>query len=329
MLNALDKSTVDIKDPQRLRDLAHLSLARIYYSGAIRLNPETNVPTVGEEPLNVAFKYWNQVSQDGEYWLEAQYEQAWAFFMAGDYSGALGTVHTIRSPFIDEWQYPEVDILESVIYYANCNYEAAMINTARFNRRFVPMKADLEKLLLKYKKRPPEAWLELLMQLRVHKTQLASELAGSVWRDRALLRNYEYVQAIDGEQRRLARLPSTLRDSNLGQRVRTELIDARHRFVVAMVNRAISYFDDFTGRIYALVRDGERMFVSNLMSANSRRGGSPPRMDALAPNGVVTTDDDHIRWPFDGEYWRDELGTYRQTIINTCGRSLHGLRNLL
>jgi hypothetical protein len=25
-------------------------------------------------------------------------------------------------------------------------------------------------------------------------------------------------------------------------------------------------------------------------------------------------------WPFDGEYWRDELGFYRQVVVSKCGK---------
>ena len=30
--------------------------------------------------------------------------------------------------------------------------------------------------------------------------------------------------------------------------------------------------------------------------------------------GVVNPDEEHVLWPFDGEYWRDELGFYRQVV---------------
>jgi len=36
--------------------------------------------------------------------------------------------------------------------------------------------------------------------------------------------------------------------------------------------------------------------------------------------GVVKPDEEHVLWPFDGEYWRDELGFYRQVVISNCGR---------
>ena len=35
---------------------------------------------------------------------------------------------------------------------------------------------------------------------------------------------------------------------------------------------------------------------------------------------IVKPDEEHVIWPFDGEYWHDELGFYRQTITSKCGR---------
>ena len=34
----------------------------------------------------------------------------------------------------------------------------------------------------------------------------------------------------------------------------------------------------------------------------------------------VRVDEEHMVWPFDGEYWRDELGFYRQQVTSRCGR---------
>jgi hypothetical protein len=36
--------------------------------------------------------------------------------------------------------------------------------------------------------------------------------------------------------------------------------------------------------------------------------------------GIVKPDEEHMLWPFDGEYWRDELGFYRQVVESACGR---------
>ena len=36
--------------------------------------------------------------------------------------------------------------------------------------------------------------------------------------------------------------------------------------------------------------------------------------------GVVKPDEEHVLWPFDGEYWRDELGFYRQVVTSKCAK---------
>jgi hypothetical protein len=36
--------------------------------------------------------------------------------------------------------------------------------------------------------------------------------------------------------------------------------------------------------------------------------------------GHVEVDSEHVIWPFDGEFWRDELGYYRQEVTFKCGR---------
>jgi hypothetical protein len=48
------------------------------------------------------------------------------------------------------------------------------------------------------------------------------------------------------------------------------------------------------------------------------------RVRAAAQGGrarlTVEPDEEHVIWPFDGEYWRDEIGSYRQEILSECGR---------
>jgi hypothetical protein len=41
---------------------------------------------------------------------------------------------------------------------------------------------------------------------------------------------------------------------------------------------------------------------------------------AQSTGGSVEVDSEHVVWPFNGEYWRDELGYYRQEVTYKCGR---------
>src|SRR5690606_29938178 len=133
----------NVEDADRMRDLANLSMARTMYSASIQLDPETNAPTIREDALSAAVKYWNEVDEDSEYWLDAHFEAAWAYYMAGQYTRALGNIHTLKSPYFPKAFYPEADILKAIIFFFNCDYESATTVVARFNTKTPPLKEKL------------------------------------------------------------------------------------------------------------------------------------------------------------------------------------------
>jgi hypothetical protein len=40
----------------------------------------------------------------------------------------------------------------------------------------------------------------------------------------------------------------------------------------------------------------------------------------VADQTRIVPDDEHLYWPFDGQYWKDELGYYRFKIRSVCTR---------
>ena len=133
ILGAIDEGDVEVEDEARMRDLAYLSMARTYYSASVKLDEQPTRRRSTQTRLSAAVKYWNKVDVASEYWLDALFEESWAYFMAGDYSHALGNIHTIEAPYFPHSYYPEADVLKAVIYFANCQYD-----DATHDRREVP-----------------------------------------------------------------------------------------------------------------------------------------------------------------------------------------------
>ena len=107
-------------------------MARTYYSASDQASTRTTRRRIDSTKLSAAVKYWNKVDVGSEYWLDALFEESWAYFMAGDYPHALGNIHTIEAPYFPNSFYPEADILKAVIYFTNCNYDDATTIVARF-----------------------------------------------------------------------------------------------------------------------------------------------------------------------------------------------------
>jgi hypothetical protein len=326
--SAIDDGVEGVEDEGRVRDLAYLSMARTYYSASIKLDAETNTPSIDEKKLSAAVKHWNQIDESSEYWLDALFEESWAYFMAGQYPKALGNIHTIQSPYFPGAFYPEADILKSVIYFSNCNYEAATTVVARFNKRFVPIQEELQKVLARFKgEQQTEPFFKFLLSVRDDTADLPPSISGIVkssMSDRQLLRGIEYVRVLDEEMARFQQAPAKFKASGLGNQVQEVLKIARDLAVEDAGNLARSRYQRNLEELDEHLRNGEKILID--ITAAQRN-----ELDqAIAANqvsqqeskifGIVKPDEEHMLWPFDGEYWRDELGFYRQVVESACGR---------
>jgi hypothetical protein len=325
---ALEEGVEGVEDEDRMRDLSYLSQARTFYSASIRLEAETNAPVVDEKRLSAAVKYWNKIEPASEYWLDALFEQSWAYFMAGDYPRALGNIHTIQSPYFPHSFYPEADVLKAVIYFSNCNYDAATIVVARFNKKYVPIKDELEKILKRFKgANQEEPFFKFLIDVREGKANLSPTIRPIVegaLSDRQLLRNIEYVRVLDEEMGRYRKSPAAFRSSALGNQVEDSLKLARDLAVRQAGELALSRYQRNVDELNEHLRNGEKILIDitaaqrNLLDEKIQKGQVSKAEAKIY--GVVKPDEEHVLWPFDGEYWRDELGFYRQVVESACGR---------
>lgn len=325
---AIAEGTKGVEDEDRMLDLAKLSMARTYYSASIRLDPETNAPTIDETKLSAAVKYWNEVEENSEYWLDAHFEEAWAYFMAGQYTRALGNIHTLNAPYFPNAFYPEADILKAVVYFTNCDYDRATIVVARFQQKTQPVKEELEKVLQKYKgENQDEDFYKFLIQVREGKANInetVQPIVESALSDRNLLRNIEYVRLLEEEEKRFKKAPPTFQNSAIGSQVEQSLELARTLAMKKAGKLARQRYQRYVDEMGEHIRNGDKILIDivaakrNLLDQAITEGQVSAAESKLF--GVVNPDDEHFMWPFDGEYWRDELGFYRQEVQSACGR---------
>lgn len=325
---ALAEGVEGVEDERRMQDLAYLSQARTYYSASIKLDAETNAPSVDEKKLSAAVKYWNQIDVTSEYWLDALFEQSWAYFMAGDYPRALGNIHTIEAPYFPGAFYPEAQILKAVIYFANCNYEAATTVVARFNKKYVPIRDELRKVLRNYEgEGKSEQFYKFLLQVQSGKADLPPAIKGIVEHslsDRQLLRYIEYVKLLDKELETFNKAPGSFRTAGLGGYIQDRLGEARQAAIRSAGELAKSRYRRNIAELEEHLNNGEKILIDitaaqrNLLDEKLKAGQVSSAESKIF--GVVNPDEEHVIWVFDGEFWRDELGFFRQVVQSACGR---------
>lgn len=309
VLHALDEGVEGIEDEDRMADLAWLELARIYYS---------------TRHFDSAIESWNHVDVDSEYWLDALFEESWAYFVTQDYPRALGNIHTLHSPYFRNAWYPEAMVLKAVIYFSNCRYDEAEEVVAQFNERYSVLRPELERFLQQYQDDP--SFFRFLRDVRSGHANLPNRLrpvVESAFSDRTLLRNIEYVTQLESEERRHGQMPAAFRNSSVGARILQDISVAKSFAIESAGTLARGRYTRVVEELSDLENQATAILIEIL---NARRGQLSQEMQNQQVTAAesrarrVTADEEHDIWPFNGEYWRDELGFYRQQITSRCGR---------
>ncbi len=324
IIEAIDEGdAAGVEDPARMRDLAWVSLARVYYTAANKVNAEGEREVDGVL-LGNAVEAWTKLDTESEYWLDAIFESSWAFFLADEYSRALGNVHTLYSPYFKQAFYPEALVLKAVVFFTNCQMSNATAIVQLFHEKYDPVKVKLDELLEKYQDNAQ--FFEFLKQIREGRATLPAEIQGivaSALSDRAVLANLEYVALLEQEEKNLQKSPEQYRNSSLGARILQDIlvaksfaIDQAGEIAKARYQRLVAEMQDLSNQVDTVeieVLNYERGQLGQELQQQMTAAGT-------STGGDVVVSSEHDVWPFRGEYWRDELGYYRQQVTYRCGR---------
>ncbi len=324
IIEGIDQGVSGIEDTQRMRDLAWLSLARVYYTASNRTDAETGEREVDGRLLGNAVEAWNRIGTGSEYWLDALFEESWAFFLADEYSRAMGNIHTLYSPYFDDAYYPEALVLKSVIFFSACQVDNAEAMITQFHERYDPVQSELQTTLEQFQDN--QAFFDFLQRVRAGEANLSPRIRGIVassLSDRTLLRNLEYVRLLEAEEARLNQSPDEFKNSSLGGRILQDIfvaksfaVDQTGDLARGRYNRLIEELSELMNQV-----DTVELEIATYTRGQLSQEMQQQQTEVARSGGLnVEVDEEHQMWPFDGEYWRDELGFYRQQVTSQCGR---------
>jgi tetratricopeptide (TPR) repeat protein len=297
---------------RRLREQAFLQLARIHYE---------------HKQNRYAIFYYDRMPWGGDSWLEGLWESSYAHYRIGDYEKALGNLLTLQSPYFrDEW-FPESWILKAIIYYENCRYPEALAILDEFHQNHEGVYRELERLT--GSQTQPAAFYDLIEDVQKHRAargQLMRRILKVAFTDRTLERLNGSILEVERETEVLGSRSSGLRDafrsSALARDLRDRLQRERRRLVEEAGARARAKLEYERDALRDLLQQALRIKIEvarNQREALEAQLGGGARAEALRDYRYsVAVSDEHLYWPYDGEFWRDELGTYTYTLTKGC-----------
>lgn len=309
-----DRSPGEARVADATRDLAFMQLARIHY---------------GARQNRFALYYYGKIERGKPQWLEALFESAWANYRIGQYEQALGNLITLSSPFFRDEYFPEALILKAVIYYENCRYAESTAIVREFERRYKPVYDALDDLTRKNM----EAADYYAVLADIQKKNRAARKSGQspdlilervlklALSDKDLKNTNESIIELENELDSERTHPS-LNNTELARHTQDLLKKQRAGLIQKAGLMAKAKLEQEQGELRTLLGNGERIkfetttkekeFLEEQLQAGGRRAIIKKYRYSVAVN------DDQLYWPFQGEFWRDELGTYSYTLTKGC-----------
>lgn len=300
-------------ESEALREAAFFQLARTHF---------------GAQQPSFSIFYYGKVDRDSYAWLDALYEASWAQFRLGAYEKALGNLLTLHSPFFTDQYYPESLILKAVIYYENCRYPEAKEILADFLKRYEPVLEALNGLTNQQK--TSAQYYEALENLRgkdlaetdTTKAAILAQVLEIALSDPELKRLDASFKEVDAELKSLPAQGGGLPSSKLSKRLEDQLAKTREVLLKDAGRAVKNQLERERENIKTLVQQAIRIDIETSRSEQERIEGQL-RAESSRPNEtekefIEWADDEKLVWPFEGEYWRDELGTYELTLAHSC-----------
>jgi hypothetical protein len=288
--------------------LSYMALARVFYEVGL---------------YDVALYYYQKIPRDSSRHAEALFEQAWSYFVKNDYKRALGTFHTLHSPYYDEWYFPDLYILESTVYLNLCRYDYSKQALAKFQKEYLDKRPRLQKFLNETNE-PKAYWNKLTGAYDkdgiARSGTVPKMFVNAVLNDLEFFNIYKQIQTLQNEKDALQANIDELGD--FGQEVLDRVnnqLDTKVNEGGILVRQKLSQIDqelqNWETKATQISFDIDSEERSQLEQELQNKEAKQTQDQGTT---LMVVADDWQRWPFEGEYWFDEVANYRSQQSSQC-----------
>ncbi len=291
---------------EKTRDLCYGKRERMTLGELARLNLARSVYSSGDVERSV--ELYAQFVSTSPHWLTILLEASWPLMRMNDTTVSLGNLHTVLSPFYREDLVGEGYILRATILYTQCKYEEMRRTLSQFFTIYDPvirsMQAENNSLA------SPEAYGKAF----ISEKGLTRALVNYAKRDPGITEMLVVHKALRDERRNLARY-----SRNEHTRRFMGIIDEMEKSLIAQLGVALQNLHK--RKLAELLEQREQAnylkveIVTGEKELIEGQKGLPPKRVVDVETSVAPG---YNFWPYFGEYWEDELGSFVYTTESSC-----------
>jgi hypothetical protein len=283
---------------------------------------------------NEAIDLYRRISKSDVFYRESLVELSWSLFRAGKFRSALSPLQSLQTPFYENFYQPESLLLHAIILLFSCQYEDAIANYQSFEKNYLPAMARLQ------------AWgkvshsnADMTKELELAKKSLKNQyITGQTSVENILpffiLRTVMTEADVAMELRFQERIRAEKEILDRSFKNKDSLIYAYCRRILSLRNQAAQTrlnkkVQHHLGEKMVEINDLQNQFdFVNYEALNGSRLALQKKIgasDVVTPSKVALKRDYYVQngyrfWPAQGEYWRDEIGSYQFVGENACAK---------
>jgi tetratricopeptide (TPR) repeat protein len=295
---------------------ANLALARVYYQG---------------KKWDMSLNYYRQIPRDTIQWHDALFEMSWAMMMSGQFRSASSNFHTLHSPYYDEQYAPESLLLRAIVYLYICRYDEMEKVLDLFDRIYKPVASNIDKML----ERSEDSriyWDEVKRAIEEAKDKKSKRsfrrlneiVMSSILKQTLIKSNVHYYEMLNQESELISKMSPDWQSSALGK-FSKRIIERRKASTQDLVGKLTrNHLLKMKSELRDFFEQNDFLKLEMLggkkeVVAKELAGRKIPRKqitDDASRNFFIANGFEY--WPFQGEYWLDELGNYHYVGVQAC-----------
>ncbi len=286
-----------------------------------------------EKKWEDAIATYREVPRDSNVWHETLFEGSWAMLRGAKFRSALSNFQSLHSPFYENNYLPESLVLRSIVYLYICKFDELNKTLGLFENVYGPVR---RKILQYLSRRPDPAKIYqdfMAASEGQGVAQIPMPAVRKIEKEYDFSQNQSYLDNLNAELETFEGLSSTWKGSPLGkyaQKLITLRIKKTERKLGLIIKRHLfevkSELRDFFEQVGFL-----QLEVVNLQKEEVKKELSKKDEEkAMEEMGMQKSQLDRNvdrkffiqngfeYWPFQGEYWLDELGNYHYLGVSSC-----------
>ncbi len=280
-----------------------------------------------------SLEYYRRVPRDHELWHSALFESAWANLRVGKFRSALGTFHSLHSSYYDDFYLPESLVLRAIVYLYICKYDEVNKVVGLFEKSYGDIHTRLTSFLRSTN--DPRMFYDevergLLMKRSLQDGKKMSEgripykVLRYILGKPDIQRGLDYLRKLYNEKNQLEDMSVGFLESPLGKysvrlligRIKTaqKLIGIKAKIHMLYMKGELKDLDEQVSYLrYEMIGLQKDILKKKIAGTPTE---TPKLDDDSDRNYYVKNGYDY--WPFQGEFWLDEIGNYFYVGKQSC-----------